>query len=419
MTMSNRFRRKSILLLISSIAVLLFFSCSATPPVRTVPPESHAQEKPQEQDTADSETSNTVDTLSSKIPKLQANIRPEVRAAADLLLSSMTIEEKVAQVFVLSLREKGAMPKTFSPGGYVLFEENIKNPDQLRKLIEGLNRANRIPPFIGIDEEGGPVSRIGGNSAFQTTSLPAPARLGRANNTEAAVTGSKKLAEELKGLGISMNFAPLADINSNPDNPVIGIRSFGQSPDLVGRMVAAFVSGSIEGGVVPVIKHFPGHGDADTDSHFNRVLLMHDLERLRKFELPPFQAGIEAGAPAVMVGHLSLPEVTDTLDPAVMSSIMIEEILRKELGFDGLVITDAMDMGAITRFYPPGEAVLRAFSAGCDLIVMPENPQPAFLELISAVKQKEISEERLDRSVRRILEQKLRFGLFRMASTTE
>src|ERR1700756_2015470 len=222
----------------------------------------------------------------------------------------------------------------------------------------------------------------------------------------------KKTPLEARAAGIQWIYAPDADVNSNPGNPIINTRSFGENPEKVSEFVAEFIRGVQENGGLATAKHFPGHGDTTADSHIDLPVVTADRARLEKLELVPFRAAIAAGVGSIMTGHLNVPALEpDPHTPATLSSRILTDLLRGELGFQGLVITDAMDMGGITVRYAPGEAAVRAFLAGADALLMPPVPDAAFEALQAAVKSRRISRARLDASVRRILSAKARLGL--------
>jgi beta-glucosidase-like glycosyl hydrolase len=214
-------------------------------------------------------------------------------------------------------------------------------------------------------------------------------------------------------MGVHVNFAPVADVNNNARNPVINTRSFGEDPAKVGALVGAYVRGLQQGGMLATIKHFPGHGDTDTDSHLGLPIITHPRERLNALELPPFRAGLAAGAGAVMVAHIELPALDADKVPATFSRAVVSDLLRREMAFDGLIVTDAMKMDAITRMVSPGEAAVRAVSAGADLVLDSPDPVAAFTAIKAAVASGQIDRTRVDASVARVLRAKARLGLHR------
>lgn len=331
------------------------------------------------------------------------------------LINGMSLEEKVGQMFMLAFREDQlGQPVTvinqevihtiseYQIGGVILFSENISTPEQTKELIHDLQMASKLPLFIAVDEEGGKVSRVGNNPSMEVPTLSSSGAIGSLGDlTKAYETGSI-LGGYLSELGFNMNFAPVADINLNPNNPVIGERAFGIDPVLVGDMVAEEVKGMQEQGVLATLKHFPGHGDTIFDSHLVQVEVSHDIERLNTVEWIPFKAGIEAGAHIIMVGHIHTPNATKDNLPASLSPTMVTEYLRKDLGFDQIVITDALEMGAISNYYSSSEAAILAIEAGVDILLMPLDFEEAYNGVVIAIENDRITEERIDESLKRI-----------------
>lgn len=373
--------------------------------------------------------------LQTTAPREQTTFSEQTTAASspvNKILNEMTLEEKVGQLFLINpgmlncddsntsitqeLKEK---IEKYNPGGFILFKPNIQTPEQTIKFIDDLKTASEYQPFIGVDEEGGTVSRIAANSEMGVERLPAMQKIGESGDPEKAYETGEALAGYLKRFHFNVDFAPVADVNTNPDNPVIGSRAFGSQPEPVAKMVAQAVKGLQDNNVVACVKHFPGHGDTSQDTHTGMAVVSHDMERLRSTELLPFYAGIEAGVDMVMVGHISLPNVTGTDEPAVVSHKIVTELLREEMSYDGVVITDSMAMDALYERYSLAEASVAALKAGVDILLMqmPGNTRPgtvfeefdeAYRAVLEAVRSGEISETRLDASVRRILELKIK-----------
>ena len=274
-------------------------------------------------------------------------------------------------------------------------------------LTNQLQAKSKLPLLIGADFERGTAMRLD-----EGTSFPTAMALAAGGNSKDAYTMGKITALEARAVGIQWIYAPDADVNNNPGNPIINTRSFGEDPQRVAEFVSAFVRGVEENGGLATAKHFPGHGDTAADSHIDLPVIRADRDRLENLELVPFRAAIAAGAGSVMTGHLSIPALEpDSNTPATLSHNILTGLLRDELGFQGLVVTDAMDMGGITVRYAPGEAAVRAVLAGADALLMPPVPDAAFEALQEALKSGRISKERLDASVRRILQAKARLGL--------
>ncbi len=339
----------------------------------------------------------------------------------DELMAAMTLEEKVGQLFIAAFRNNyrgdpllvldertaGQIEK-YSLGGVIFFSENINTISQTTGLINEMQAVSKIPLFIAVDEEGGRVSRIGNNYKMKTTKIPSAQEIGLADDPELAYRLGEVLGTELSALGFNMNFAPVADVNTNPHNPVIGDRSFGSDPAKVGVMVEQLTAGMQGQNISAVLKHFPGHGDTSLDSHLEAVTVNNDIERLREIEFIPFKRGIAAGADAVMTAHIKMPEIENEDIPATLSKKILTELLREELNFNGLIITDALEMKAITNYWSAARASVMALKAGADIILMPSSLDDAYHGILKAVRQGEISEERVEQSVRRILEVKLR-----------
>jgi beta-N-acetylhexosaminidase len=274
-------------------------------------------------------------------------------------------------------------------------------------LTNQLQAKSKLPLLIGADLERGAAMRLD-----EGTSFPTAMALAAGGNPRDAYTMGRVTALEARAVGIQWIYAPDADVNNNPGNPIINTRSFGEDPARVAEFVAEFVRGVEENGGLATAKHFPGHGDTASDSHIDLPVIQADRDRLERLELVPFRAAIAAGASSIMTGHLSVPALEpDPNTPATLSSKILSDLLRNELRFQGLVVTDAMDMGGITVRYAPGEAAVRAFEAGADALLMPPVPDAAFEGLQDAVKSGRISGERLNASVRRILQAKAKLGL--------
>lgn len=262
---------------------------------------------------------------------------------------------------------------------------------------------SNIPLFITVDEEGGDVARIASNKKMGTTAFPSMEEIGKNEDASYVYKMGETIGSEIKELGFNVDFAPVADVRTSELNLEIGSRSFGGEPSKVAQMVSAFVESIQKQGISASLKHFPGQGSSQGDTHIESVNIDSSITGLRKNDFVPFEAGIEAGADFVMVSHISVSKVTETAQPASMSKLIMETILRDELGFKGIVITDAMDMASITDTYTPEEAVYGAISGGADIVLMPEKLDVAYNEILSKINDGTISMERLDASVLRIL----------------
>ena len=339
-------------------------------------------------------------------------------------VSSLTLEEKIGQMIMVAYRRdtNGNPVHTINedikqsihalhPGGVILFGENIDTEEQTADLISQLQAESTIPMWFGIDEEGGRVSRLHASGKIDTPQIPAALELGRSGSTEKVREAYGIIGEELKQLGFHIDFAPVADIYTNPENTVIGDRAFGTTAQETSPYVAAAVDGLEDEGILSALKHFPGHGDTGTDSHTGEAVSYKTMEQLLEEECVPFQAGMEAGAAFVMVSHIQTPNATEDGLPASLSYDIVTNLLKEKLQFEGLVITDAMDMGAITQYYSAQDAALLAIEAGVDILLMPSDPQAAFEAVYEGVQNGSILEERIDRSVNKIIQAKVNLDL--------
>ena len=344
-------------------------------------------------------------------------------SSTEEMISQMTLQQKVGQLFMVNLFGSGVsnmgrdLLENWQPGAVALAESNVGTPQQVARLTNAFQQtvvdSGGIPMLIAVDQEGGIIERL--EDGF--TTWPVPMLLTATADSDLAFRFGRALGSELQAVGINMNLAPVADLQTNIDNPIIGRRSFGTDPDAVASTVAEVVRGMQDVGIVATLKHFPGHGDTDSDSHLTLPPLSHDLERLQSVEFPPFQAGIEAGAGSVMVGHLWLTNFDGREPlPSSLSTAVVDGLLRDELGYDRLVMTDAIGMDAIDTRFSYGQAAIMALQAGVDMVVFgPNVGEPTQMEVmesvLDAVEAGLISEDRIDQSVTRILETKARFGI--------
>lgn len=332
-------------------------------------------------------------------------------------MNSLSLEEKVGQLLIVAYRvdARGTSVSVLSedierdfislePGGIILFSENIQSSNQVMALIEGFQALSKVPLFVAVDEEGVLVSRLAGK--IEGYDVPPSARvIGQGGDEGVAKAIGYSVGLQLRELGINVNMAPVADVDTNPLNPVIGARAFSDDPYLVAQMAYQTALGLMEAGVMPVYKHFPGHGDTLEDSHFQTARVDHSLERLEVVELVPFKYGIDEGIPAVMSAHVVVSAI-DSEVPATLSGELITDLLRHTLGFDGLIITDAMEMKAISHRWTSDQAAVMAIMAGVDMILMPEDAHLAKQGIIEAVTSGQISMDQLDQAVRRVLSAK-------------
>lgn len=336
-------------------------------------------------------------------------------------IAEMPIEDKVAGLFMITpealtgadtvtragdttkdkLRERPV-------GGLIYFSSNITDAAQLTEMLQNTRGASKYPIFLGIDEEGGTVSRVAEKGLAQN--VGSMSDIGATGDAAAAQEAGVAIGTYLSEYGFNMDFAPVADVVAE-GNTTIGNRSFGSDPNLVAPMVAATVEGIQNTGVSACLKHFPGLGDTTEDTHNGMATTEKSLDDFNTVDFPVYQAGIEAGAEFVMVSHLSAPNVTGDNTPASLSNKMITEILRGQLGYQGIVITDAMNMTAITDYYTADEAAVMALQAGADIILMPEDFETAYNGVLEAVNNGTITEERINESLRRIFRVKKKNAL--------
>ena len=339
-------------------------------------------------------------TLEEKVGQLFI-VRPD---ALDLTLPQETIDDAKADgVTELTDAMRGTLQK-YPVGGVCQFGKNIESPAQIKAFNAFLQEASDIPLFITVDEEVGAVARLANNDAFdlpQYTSAAAIAEFGAGNVNFIGST----IGGYLHMYGFNMDFAPVADVNTNPDNPIIGTRAFSSDPAVAAECAVAMAKGLAGEGILPTFKHFPGHGDTAEDSHTGLAYSCRTVDELAACELLPFEAAAEAGPHAVMVGHIVVPELTgDT--PATLSAAAIALVPDAE---NTLIVTDSLAMGAITDSYTPGEAAVQALQAGCDVLLMPDGLADAYDAVLAAVQNGAISEDRLDLSVNKILRMKAQF----------
>ena len=338
---------------------------------------------------------------------------------ATKIVQKMTIEEKVGQLSHVGISGKYMRSGIdeeigrYHPGGVILFGPNFGSEQEIkdlnRKLQESSLGHTGIPLLISTDQEGGRVIRI-----QQTTQFPGAMAMGQAGEPELARAVGFATALELKGFGINLVLAPVLDINNNPGNPVINTRSYGSNAKTVSAMGLAYMEGVQTAGSIPVIKHFPGHGDTTVDSHLNLPRITKSLDELKKNELIPFQEAIEKNAPALMTAHILFPAL-DPDYPATLSPRIVQELLRKQLGFNGLIFTDAMEMKAIADQYDSGPSAVMAIKAGVDVILLTAegpNTRKMFQAILESVQKGDISEARINESVQRQIYWKLRTGVF-------
>ncbi|WP_405062108.1 glycoside hydrolase family 3 protein [Kribbella sp. NBC_01505] len=359
---------------------------------------------------------------------------PTGLAQANRTIQGMSLEEKVGQLFVLFAYGPDAqLPDTrntklygvptaaevvakYKPGGWIYFDGrgNVQNPTQVATLSNQLQQAAigtglHVPLLIATDQEQGVVTRIGPPA----TQFAGGMALGASRSTADARTAAAITGRELKALGIRQDYAPDADVNVNALNPVIGTRSFSSDPKLVSDMTVAQVQGfQRDAGITATAKHFPGHGDTVDDSHNDLPTINHTLEQWNTIDAPPFKAAIKAGIDSIMTAHIVVPALDPSGDPATLSKPILSGVLRKQLGFQGVIVTDGLEMAAVREQYGDAEAAVRAIEAGVDQLLLPPAPEVQFNAVLNAVRSGRISERRIDESLLRILLLKLKNGVF-------
>ncbi|WP_235854923.1 beta-N-acetylhexosaminidase [Nonomuraea aridisoli] len=351
---------------------------------------------------------------------------PAAESPVERALSEMTVEEKVGQLFMpivygtaadsvsgenqarFGAQTPAKVIQKYHLGGVILFPYNVKSVGQVVSFTNGMQRASKdVPLLVATDQENGMVSRF----SSVMTAFPGAGQIGAKGQPELAGQVARATGRELHALGVNLDFAPVADVNVNPRNPVIGQRAYGDQPKKVAAMVAAAVKGFHEAGMASTAKHFPGHGDTNVDSHTGLPVINHTRAEWERIDAPPFKAAIDAGVDAVMSAHIVFPKLDPSGDPATLSKPILTGLLRKELGFKGVISTDALNMAGVRKKYDDGEIAVRALLAGADLLLMPNDLPKQYRAVVAAVKSGRISEERLDQSVTRLLTLKHNRGL--------
>ncbi len=367
----------------------------------------------------------TSDTVENGIITADTEDTMDTAAKARLLTDELTLTEKICQMLFVTqevltgysvVTKSGSATQAaieeYPVGGIVYFGQNLISVEQTTEMITNIQNYSRattgIGLFIGVDEEGGSVARLANNlgtAAFEDMSV-----YGAEGDISKAYEIGTTLAQEMKAIGFNVDFAPVADVLTNDENQVVQTRSFGSDPELVAELVAQEVAGFTDSGVLCATKHFPGHGSTGGDTHDGFAASDRTLEELEACDLIPFVSAIEAGTPMIMVGHMTMTEI-DSENPASLSESIITGILREQLGYEGIVITDAMNMGAITEVYTAGEAAVKAIAAGCDMLLCVSDIAEVIEAVTQAIEEGILTEERIDESVVRILTAKIEYGI--------
>jgi len=344
-------------------------------------------------------------TLREKVGQM-FYVRPECLDTTIHFNRSGSIDESVADLTKIRLQAvnetmRGVNEK-YPVGGIILYAHNIEDEAQLARFIPEI-RALNGSPLLCIDEEGGRVARIGRNSNFQVKTYESMGAIGATGDPQNAYECGNTIGTYLHRYGFDVDFAPVADVNTNPENIIIGARAFSDDPEVAAPMVTNYLQGLKNAGVVGCIKHFPGHGDTKADTHFGYASSAKTWSEMLDCEMVTFKAGIQWGCQLIMTAHISAPNVTGSDIPATMSSVILQDKLRRELGYQNVIITDAMEMGAITQQYSNAEAAVGCIKAGVDIVLGPQVFTEAFDAVVKAVEDGTISQQRIDESVRRIL----------------
>jgi beta-N-acetylhexosaminidase len=356
-------------------------------------------------------------------------------AEVEAMLKKMTLREKVGQMFFVrvesldpsiewttyddlaNLKNQEITMKMrkvnhdYPVGGIILYAWNIEDETQLASIIKQVRSLNGSP-LLCIDEEGGRVSRIANNPNFHVKKYESMAAIGATGDPKNAYECGNTIGTYLKRYDFDIDFAPVADVNTNPDNIIIGPRAFSDDPAVAVPMVTNYLQGLKDAGITGCIKHFPGHGDTTNDTHSGYVQSLKTWDEMNQCEMVTFRAGIQWGCQLIMTAHIAVPNVTGTNIPSTLSPVVLQDKLRGELGYQNIIITDGMEMGAITKHYTSGEAAVGSIKAGVDIVLGPRNFTEAFDAVIAAVNNGTLTEERINQSVRRILT--LRLAMKRM-----
>ena len=361
-------------------------------------------------------TTHNTDSTSQNIPDKTDKVQQ--------IVDSMLLEEKVAQLFLVQPEAivdigtataagdatKQAINKT-PVGGFVYFSDNLQSEQQVQDMLRNVQKYSEdrigLPAFLSVDEEGGTVARVASTGRFDVTDVGDMAKIGASGDVQQARQAGETIGSYLSELGFNLDFAPDADVLTNPDNTVVKKRSFGSDPRVVSDMSLAVAQGLAQHQVYSVYKHFPGHGATAGDTHQGYAYTDKTLDELKQSELIPFENAIQNNAAFIMAAHISAPRVTGDDTPASLSKTMITDILRGQMGYDGIVVTDAMNMGAVTEQYTSAQAAVKALQAGADLVLMPEDFQEAYQGVLDAVKDGTLTEQRINESVTRIVKVKV------------
>lgn len=378
--------------------------------------------QPEEENTEESGT-DEVQTNEKQENENQSEENTQHRV--EELLSSLSLEEKVAQLFVVLPEQLiGNVSRVTAAGeatreainnrpvgGIVYLESNLVSPEQTKTMLQNVQQYSmdrlNLPMFLCVDEEGGQVTRLAGKAGFDLPVYDNMSVIGSQGDTEQAYQMGESIGQYLYDLGFNTDFAPVADVLTNPNNQVVRYRSFGSDPEMVKNMTDAVSRGLASKKILATYKHFPGHGNTAADTHAGYAYSDKTKEELYQCELIPFIQGIEDEVPFIMMGHISLPNVVGDDTPASLSKTIVTDLLIDELGYKGIIITDALNMGAVSQQYSSAQAAVKALNAGVDMLLMTADFNVAYQGVLAAVQSGEISEERIDESVEKILKTKI------------
>lgn len=407
------------MVLVSVLAVSMLMACTK----KTGEYTDTYKEETDQADTDEEET-DQADT-EEKSPNPEERNEDILSETVGRQIDRMTAEEKVAQLFIIQpealMKDAGTVTAAGETtrdalnetpvGGFTYLDGNLESRGQVKEMLKNVQafsiERTGLPMFLCVDEEGGAVARIAGSGRFDVPQMEDMSVVGSREDTGEAYEIGKTIGDYLSDMGFNVDFAPVADVLTNPENQVVKRRAFSTDPKTAAAMAAAVAKGLEDKGVCAVYKHFPGHGGTAADTHEGYAYVDKSLEELKSQDLLPFQEAISSGAKVIMAGHISLPKVTGGDTPSSMSPEIITGLLRTQMDYDGIVVTDALNMGAVTEQYTSGQAAVRTILAGSDLVLMPEDFEEAYQGVLDAVNDGTISKERLDESLRRILRIKI------------
>ena len=333
-------------------------------------------------------------------------------------LNNMSLTDKIGQMIMIDYRdvteinvELEKILTTYNPGGFILFKSNVASFNQTQRFLNDIRSSTNIETIISVDQEGGRVQRLDKRIGFEN--YPSMSEIGKTMNENLAFELGAKMGAELKSIGVDMNMAPVLDIFSNPQNTVIADRAFGTNSELVKKMAFAYAEGLRKENIIAVGKHFPGHGDTIKDSHVDLPIIEKDLETLKQLELIPFIEAVNKKLPGLMVAHIAVPKITHDLLPASLSKIMISDLLKNEIGYNGLIMPDSLKMKALANYFKNEDIYLRCIDAGNDFLLMPQDVKEAYEVIYRKVNEGVIPIERIEQSVYKILSTKFDYGFFK------